>query len=192
MPTAADDHRHIAAHFTDRVIAVQADGWDAVAPVDGWVARDVVRHLVTWLPPFLLSGAGITLAAGPSVDDDPIAAWVAHTEAVQAVLDDPSTESAVLKNPHIGEMPLSAAIANIYSADVFMHTWDLARATGQDDSLDAARCEMMFQGMQPLDEVLRSSGQYGPRIPVAADADPQTQLLGFIGRDPAWKPTAIA
>ena len=126
------------------------------------------------------------------MDDDPVAAWVAHTEAVQAVLDDPATESAILNNPHIGDMPLSAAIANIYTADVFMHTWDLARATGQDDRLDGARCEVMFQGMQPLDQVLRSSGQYGPRVAVAADADAQTRLLGFIGRNPTWQPTTIA
>ncbi len=192
MTTAADDHRHIAGIFTDRVNGVPTTSWDAPAPVEGWVARDVVRHLVTWLPPFLLSGAGITLAPVPSVDDDPVAAWVAHTEAVQAVLDDPATESAILNNPHIGVMPLSAAIANIYTADVFMHTWDLARATGQDDRLDGARCEVMFQGMQPLDQVLRSSGQYGPRVAVAADADAQTRLLGFIGRNPTWQPTTIA
>lgn len=192
MTTAADDHRHIAASFTDRVNNVLTTGWDAPAPVQGWVARDVVRHLVTWLPPFLHSGAGITLPPGPSVDDDPAAAWAAHTKAVQAVLDDPANESAILSNPHIGDMPLSAAIANIYTADVFMHTWDLARATGQDDSLDATRCEMMYQGMQPLDDVLRSSGQYGPRVPVADEADAQTRLLGFIGRNPTWQPTTIA
>lgn len=192
VTAAADDHRQIAGIFTDRVNGVPANGWDADAPVQAWVARDIVRHLVTWLPAFLNSGAGITLAPVPSVDDDPAVAWLAHTEAVQALLDDPATESAILSNPHIGNMPLPAAITNIYTADVFMHTWDLARATGQDDSLDLGRCEMMFQGMQPLDEVLRSSGQYGPRIPVPADADAQTRLLGFIGRDPNWRPKVIA
>ena len=192
MTTAADDHRHITGIFTDHVKDVPAGGWDAPTPVQGWVARDVVRHLVTWLPAFLHSGAGITLTPVPSVDEDPVAAWVAHTEAVQAVLDDPSAESTILRNPHIGEMPLSAAIANIYTSDVFMHTWDLARATGQDDSLDATRCEMMFQGMQPLDEVLRASGQYGPRVTVDADADAQTRLLGFIGRNPNWQPATIS
>ena len=190
MTSAADDHRRVAGIFTDRVRGVAAGGWDALAPVEGWVARDVVRHLVTWLPPFLHGGAGVTLAQGPAVDDDPLGGWVAHSAGVQAILDDPTTESMVLRNPHLGVMPLSEAIANIYTSDVFMHTWDLARATGQDDILDSTRCEMMFQGMQPLDEVLRSSGQYGPRVPVPADADAQTRLLGFIGRDPNWQPPA--
>ena len=38
------------------------------APPEGWVARDVVRHLVEWFPGFLQSGAGVRLPAGPSVD----------------------------------------------------------------------------------------------------------------------------
>jgi hypothetical protein len=42
----------------------------------------------------------------------------------------------------------------------------------------------MFEGMLPMDEMLRQSGQYGPRVAVADDADVQTQLLAFIGRTP--------
>jgi uncharacterized protein (TIGR03086 family) len=182
--SAADQHREIAGAFTKRVVGVT--DWDAPAPVEGWVARDVVRHLVEWFPGFLSSGSDVQLPAGPSVDDDPVGAWQSQADAVQAVLDDPATASKVLKNPHIGEMPLEQAISRIYTADVFMHTWDLARATGQDEQLDAERCAQMYEGMQPIEEILRSSGQYGPRVPVPDDADAQTKLLGFIGRDPAW------
>jgi len=38
--------------------------------------------------------------------------------------------------------------------------------------------------MAPIEELMRSSGQCGPRVPVPGDADVQTRLLGFIGRDP--------
>jgi hypothetical protein len=38
--------------------------------------------------------------------------------------------------------------------------------------------------MAPIEELMRSSGQFGPRVPVPGDADVQTRLLGFIGRDP--------
>jgi uncharacterized protein (TIGR03086 family) len=65
-----------------------------------------------------------------------------------------------------------------------MHTWDLARATGQDEHLDADRCAAVLEGMLPMDEVLRGSGQFGPRVEVAADADVQARLLAFIGRTP--------
>jgi uncharacterized protein (TIGR03086 family) len=178
----ADEHRWVAAGFTDRVKG--ASDWDAPAPVEGWAARDVVRHLVEWFPAFLRAGAGIDLASGPSVDDDPVAAWQVHSDAVQALLDDPTTASKVLTNPQIGEVPLDQAVDTFYTSDVFMHTWDLARATGQDETLDAAKCAALLAGMEPIDEVLRQSGQYGPKVEVPADSDVQTRMLAFIGRNP--------
>jgi uncharacterized protein (TIGR03086 family) len=177
-------HQHIGGLFSERVRGAQH--WDAPAPVAGWVARDVVAHLIDWLPAFLSAGAGIELPRGAPVDEDPVAAWQVHCDAVQALLDDPATGTRVLTNPHIGTLPLDRAIDQFYTADVFMHTWDLARATGQDERLDPDFCADLLSGMEPLEEVIRSSGQYGPRVEVPSDADPQTKLLGFIGRDPAW------
>jgi uncharacterized protein (TIGR03086 family) len=182
MTSAADEHRATAGVFTARVRGVAADGWDAPAPCDGWVARDVVRHLVEWFPGFLRAGAGVELPAGPSVDDDPVAAWTVHSDAVQALLDDPATAGRMLTNPHTGNLPLDRAVAMFYTTDVFLHTWDLARATGQDERLDPDRCAELLDGMLPMDAALRSSGHYGPRVAVADDADPQTRLLAFIGR----------
>jgi len=184
--TPAERHRWIAGGFTERVDG--AADWDAAAPVEGWTARDVVRHLVEWFPGFLESGTGIRLQAGPSVDDDPVGAWHAHAEAVQELLDDPATAGKVLTNEHIGEVPLPQAVDNFYTTDVFMHTWDLAVATEQDDRLDPATCTELLAGMEPIEELLRSSGQYGPRVEVPEGAGIQDRLIAFIGRDPAWRP----
>ena len=182
----AERHRQVAGLFTDRVRGTRS--WDAPAPVAGWTARDVVRHLVEWLPSFLAGGSSVRLPAVPSVDDDPIGAWQAHVDAVQALLDDPTTAELTLSNRHIGQLPLDRAIDQFYTSDVFMHTWDLARATGQDDRLDPEFCALLLAGMEPLEDVIRSSGQYGPRVPVKDDADTQAKLLAFIGRDPQWTP----
>jgi uncharacterized protein (TIGR03086 family) len=182
MTPPADEHRQISGRFTELVRGVPEGGWDAQSPVEEWVARDVVRHLVEWFPGFLESGAGIRLPAGPSVDDDPVGAWVAQHEAVQAVLDDPATAGKMLSNPHIGDVPLDQAINNFYTSDVFMHSWDLARATGQDETLDPDKCAELLAGMEPYEDAMRSSGQYGPRVEVPADADVQTRMLAFIGR----------
>ena len=67
-----------------------------------------------------------------------------------------------------------------------MHTWDLSRATGQDDRLDPDFCAQLLGGMEQMEEVLRDSGQFGTRVEVPDDADAQTKLMGFIGRDPFW------
>ncbi|MCX5181312.1 hypothetical protein [Streptomyces sp. NBC_00268] len=77
----------------------------------------------------------------------------------------------MLSNQHIGEVPLDRAVDRFYTADVFMHTWDLAQATGQEERLDPGRCAQLLDGMLPLDDVLRKSGQYGPRVEVPEGAD---------------------
>jgi uncharacterized protein (TIGR03086 family) len=184
MSGPADEHRRVAAAFTTTVEGTPPESWDAPAPVEGWVARDVVRHLVEWLPAFLDGAVQIRLPAGPSVDDDPAGAWRSQTDAVQALLDDREAADREHDLPHIGRMTLGNAIDMIYTSDVFLHRWDLARATGQDETLDPEKCAVMLEGMLPLDEVLRQSGQYGPRVDVPDDADVQTKLLAFIGRTP--------
>ena len=131
-----------------------------------------------------MGAAGITLAAGPSVDDDPVGAWRTQTDAVQALLDDPATAEHEYELPHLGRMPLGQAIDMIYTGDVFLHRWDLARATGQDETLDPDKCAEMLEGMLPMDDALRQSGHFGPRVDVPDDADVQTKLLAFIGRTP--------
>ena len=184
MSSVAEEHRRVAGAFTATVEGTAPERWDEPAPVAGWVARDVVRHLVEWLPSFLQSNAGITLPAGPSVDDDPVGAWRTQTDAVQALLDDTGTADREHDLPHIGRMTLGQAIDMIYVGDVFLHRWDLARATGQDETLDLDKCAAMLEGMVPMDDLLRQSGQYGPRVEVPDDADVQTKLLAFIGRTP--------
>jgi uncharacterized protein (TIGR03086 family) len=182
--SAADEHRRVAGEFTATVEGTAPSAWDLPAPPAGWVARDVVRHLVEWFPAFLRESTGTTLPRGPSVDDDPAGAWRAQTEAVQALLDDPATADREHDLPHLGRMSLAQAVDTIYTADVFLHRWDLARATGQDETLDPDTCARMLDGMLPMDEALRQSGHFGPRVDVADDADVQTKLLGFIGRTP--------
>ncbi len=185
IPTdPAEEHRSIAGTFTDRVRGVPDGRWDDRSPVEEWTARDVVRHLLEWFPGFLESGSGIALPVGPSVDEDPVGAWEKHAAAVQAILDDPASAGVTFTHPRLPEMPLPQAVSRFYTNDVFMHTWDLARATGQDERLDEDRCRILYEGMLPMDDLLRQSGQYGAKVAVPDDADAQTKLLGFIGRQP--------
>jgi uncharacterized protein (TIGR03086 family) len=184
MTEIADRYRNVASAFTRRVEAVPAASWDAPAPCEGWRARDVVGHLVEWVPPLIAAGTGIALPEGPSVEDDPAGAWNALDAGVQALLDDPATAGRTFEHPQAGRHRLEDAIGMFVLGDVLVHTWDLARATGQDERLDADEVAMMFAGMEPLDDVLRASGHYGPKVEVSPDADVQTKLLAFTGRRP--------
>jgi uncharacterized protein (TIGR03086 family) len=184
MSEIAERYRKVADHMTQRVTAVPADAWDNPSPCEGWVARDIIRHMVEWIPAFLQSGADVHVATGPSVDDDPVAAWQVLDAGIQSLLDDPQTAAAPFNHPRAGQHSLEEAISMFFSGDVLIHTWDLARATGGDETLDADEVHRMLSGVEPYDEMLRTSGQYGPRVEVPSDADEQTRLVAFMGRQP--------
>jgi hypothetical protein len=74
----------------------------------------------------------------------------------------------------------------LVTGDVLVHTWDLATAAGLDRTLDPRLVTDMLHGMEPMDEALRASGHFGARVEVVADADDQTKLIAFTGRDPDW------
>lgn len=180
----APEHAHIAGRFAEFADGAGAGAWDAPAPVAGWTAGDVVAHLIEWLPGCL----GRRL---PAVDlRDPAEAWRQRAADVQRLIEDAGDQP--FSNPHVGEFRLADAIDRFYTTDVFMHTWDLARSLGKEPALDAARAEELLAGMQPIEDVLRTSGQYGPRVGVPDDASAQDRLMGFIGRDPLWRPPGVS
>lgn len=188
LPDApAARHERVAGELS-RLVAGTTD-WDAPAPVDGWTARDVVDHLVTWSTGFLSAG-GVDLPLGPSATEDPLAAWRHHADTVQAVVEERGSEP--FTHPHVGPGQLATIVDRFYTADVFMHSWDLARATGQEARLDEDEAATMLAGMRPLEQVLRDSGQYGPPVAVPDDAPVVDRLMGFVGRDPAWRPAGGA
>ena len=187
MSEIAERYRKIAGQFTQRVTSVPEGAWDNPAPCEGWVARDVVRHLVEWIPAFFAGYAGLALAQGPPVDEDPVGAWEAVSDAIQAMARRSRARGREFEMR--GERhTIEQAIDMFCTGDVLVHTWDLARATGLDESLDADEVHRMFEGMEPIDDVLRQSGHYGARVEVPDDADEQTRLIAFTGRRPERGP----
>ena len=60
-----------------------------------------------------------------------------------------------------GRTTVAAAIDRFYTTDVWMHSWDLGRALGQHPDLGEERCAAAFAAMEPNEEMLRESGQFG-------------------------------
>jgi len=189
MTEIAARFEKVAAAFTARVVAVPAEGWERPAPCEGWVARDVVRHLVAWLagPGFLLGTFDVETGPIPSVETDPAAAWAVVYDAIQRALHDPMIATRVEDCGPPGRLSLEAAVDLTCTPDVLIHTWDIARATGLDERLDPEEVRRQLTRIEALppevDAAMRASGHYGPRIAVAGDADEQTRLLAFMGRE---------
>ncbi|WP_238695252.1 TIGR03086 family metal-binding protein [Ornithinimicrobium flavum] len=182
----AERHRLHAGRLTQVVGGVS--DWDAPTPVAEWTARDVVGHLVGWLPGFLAAGCDVVLETGPSVAQDPVGAWAHHRDQVQALLEDPDLAHRTYRHDRVPDAPLGEVVDRFYTTDVFLHTWDLARASGQDDTLDPPTVAQLYDGLRAAEEVIRASGQFGKAQPVPDDAGLQDRLVALIGRDPGWRP----
>lgn len=184
MDELATRTRTLADDLTRRVEAVPADAWDRPAPCEGWTARDVVRHLVEWMPAFFLAGWDADVPTIPSVDEDPVAAWAALRGALLVALEDPAVGHVARDTP-MGHVTMAEAFAMAGTSDLLIHTWDLARATGGDEVLDPDEVHRLADGLDQVDDgPMRTSGHFGPRVEVADDADEQTRVLAFMGRRP--------
>jgi uncharacterized protein (TIGR03086 family) len=124
----------------------------------------------------------VDFPAAPSVDDDPLGAWVAVQAAIGSALVDPTLAAEQIETP-FGTQSLAETVDMIVTGEVFTHTWDLARATGQPETLDPDQLQRMLASIGAMpDEVLRADGMFGPRIDVPTNADDQTRFLAYVGR----------
>jgi len=189
----ADRYRRRANDFERKVAAVQSDQWSNQSPCDDWLALDVVRHIVV-MHAAMLSPIGRKLSSAPTLEDDPLQAFVSARGDIEEVLANAVLSAQEIGTPG-GAMTVAEHIDQVVSADLVLHGWDLARATGQDETMDPAEVEAMWAANSAVPpevmEKLRTPGAFGPgvvvfgpEVPVPAGAPLQDRLLGYIGRDP--------
>jgi uncharacterized protein (TIGR03086 family) len=197
MSTIADRYRRHADAFERKVAAVRPDQWSNQSPCEAWSARDVVDHIVS-MHGYMLRPLDRGLSPAPSVSDDPLGAFEAARADVEAVLDDPALARPDCDTPN-GRMTVEQQIDRVVSDDLVLHGWDLARATGQGDTMDPEDVERLWSITNAIPTELmakyRTPGAFGPgvevfgpEVKVPEDAPLQDRLLGLIGRDPGWSP----
>lgn len=179
MSEIADRYRRRADAFETLILGVPADRWTNPSPCEQWHARDVVDHVVGYSAHVLRETARVEPTAAPPTNEDPVEAFRAIRADVQRVLDDPAT------SPDVAEF-IDAAV----SFDLPQHWWDLAKATGQDATMDAEEVDVLWKTLSPMRpswwEWQVENGHYAPKVPVLDDAPLQDRVLGLIGRDPNW------
>lgn len=168
----------IADGFQARVAGTT--DWSASSPCDGWTARDVAGHVIGNLRGIAARATGTEPEAfGPA--DDATSASAAAIARIVELLGDPAVAGATVNGP-FGPMPFEQLVGRILCTDTLVHTWDLARATGQDETLDAFSVSMAFSGMKPLDGMIRNPGFFDAKVEAADTDSEQTQFLKFLGR----------
>ena len=159
-------------------------------PCAGWDVRALVSHLIGQdLRNFLISARGESAdwqVPAAEIGDDWAAAFGDRAEPVRAAwraadLDRPVTGPG-------GEAPLRFR-ADQQIAELAMHDWDLARATGQPAELDPALAEHALRRSRGMlrPEFRGPDKAFGVEVPVAEDAPVYDRLAGWFGRDPGWE-----
>ncbi len=160
--------------FDQRYQAVQEAQWEAQTPCDEWNVKALVDHAVGTQIGFAAPVVGAEVAEG--------ADWPTTRAAISAALSAEGALEGTTQHPAFGEVPKSM-ILGIGTSDLLLHTWDLARAIGADETLPAEAVTACHMGLQQFPEdMMRSPGFFGPKVECAADADAQTQMLSFAGR----------
>jgi uncharacterized protein (TIGR03086 family) len=179
-------HRRACEGITPRIRAITDYQWELPTPNPGWDVRELVKHLVhgtVWVPP-LLKGLTIEQVGnrfeGDLLGDDPKGAWEsAAAEAVKACFEEGAMERMV----HLSEGPSEAAgyiLERI--ADLAMHTWDLSRAIGADETIDPSVVEAGSKLLDEKGDLWRQYGALGPIVETQPGADAQTLFLAESGR----------
>ena len=176
-----DLYRAATEHATVVVDAVRRDQLGLPTPCTEWTVQELIDHLVGGTE-YLLSAA-----EQRAPRSEPQSTAADYRRGVADVLDalgQPGAMEHTCTSPLGFEWTVEQAVAGTFM-DVLIHTWDLARATGQDDRLDADlvdACTAMFLPEMP--ERGRAAGIIGPAVDVGQNASAQDRLLAALGRHP--------
>lgn len=175
-----DRYRRVMAGFTSRVNGVTPAQWSSATPCPDWTVRDLVAHVIG-----VQRGVVARLDEAQSVEadrnSDLQAQWLDASRAVTEALADEGRASKVVGGM-FGEQSFESLVGRMVCADLLAHTWDLARATGQDETLDPAAVSSAREFLAPLDDKIRAPGGFAAKIEPSADVDDQTRFLNFCGR----------
>ena len=186
MSELIDRFRRATAAFGAHVHAIAATQWRDPTPCTDWDVRMLVNHVTVeqlWVPPLVdgmpVSDVGSDLD-GDQLGQDPVTAWDAAVGAsVAAFGAEGVLEGTVALS---GGSTATAQYCWEMTVDALIHSWDLARGIGADETLDPELVGLVYERTLPMVDELQSTGLYAAPVPVPDDAPLQTRLLALFGR----------
>jgi uncharacterized protein (TIGR03086 family) len=188
-------HSEMAAAATEsaRVVGgVRADQFSAATPCTDWDLRALLNHIILWTAysaerrardeqvPEELMNADFAAEPGYAADysaqlDKAVAAW--------------SDPAAWERNLNVMGSPTPAAdVAALLIAEMVLHGWDAAKASGQSYTARDDVAEAALNAVEANAELFRKYQGFAEPVQVPASASALDRALAQSGRDPAWVP----
>ena len=168
---------------------------DAETPCEGWTVRDVLQHVIVGnrIAVVMLEGRSQAEVAATrarlleenQIVGDPAASFAESAAAQVAAFAAPDAMQRTVHHHALGDLP-SQQLATFRICDLTLHAWDIARATGADESFHHTLVEWVYDAMAPGAASISAGGQFGdgPSGMVADDAPLVVRLLDLSGRRP--------
>ena len=178
MSSALDLWRQTAAKWSEVYGQVTDGQWEKPTPCDEWTVRQLVDHTLGWQ-----AEGGRLIGADTAPGDD----WDRIRAAFDALL---AGSSQLTGNvAEFGGLP-KQNLVGFLTGDLLIHSWDLARSIGADETLPPDTIEATTVGLHHVPPaLLRGINPLGQKMMAAAvevpdDASPQDKMLAFTGRRP--------
>jgi uncharacterized protein (TIGR03086 family) len=162
-------------------------------PCEDFDVRALAGHLVAVLRRITHVATGGGWAEVPQVvagiDDGSLGdVAAADRDRLVAVWSDDKVLDRVLSLPPGVQLPGRFGALR-YTQELVTHAWDLASALGRGDELDRALAEPVVAGArQFVPREGREHFPFGEVVDVPESAGPYERLVGWLGRDPSWRP----
>ena len=182
-----------AAAEAARVVAgVPGHPMDAPTPCDDWDLRTLVNHVILWT-----AYSAERRAHGESVAEDLMTRdftadpgfaqdYSAQIDRAVTAWSDPAAWERELGV--MGSGTPAADVAAMLIAEMVLHGWDIARATGQEYAGDEAVAANVLATVEAQGELFRQYQGFAAIVPVEESATVLDRALSLSGRDPQWKP----
>jgi uncharacterized protein (TIGR03086 family) len=175
MPPDQLDLYRRASTWTNEKITAAASQLDARTPCDEWDVRTLLDHMLETQRYFLGAARGEDVSPpAPTppklITDDPAADFERTREEMLHAYGEPRVLDRT--GPALG----------IAFSDQLLHGWDLARATGQDDTMPEGLPDAAYELIHGRFTDYERKGIFKPEATVRADASPQEKLLAYTGR----------
>jgi uncharacterized protein (TIGR03086 family) len=163
----------------------------SATPCRDWPVHDLIDHIVRATDFFADLGewgSSPEEREWPSyADGDFVRSFGEQARRLLTAFSTPGAMERVMVLP-TGPAPGSRCI-QVATGEIFIHGWDLAKATGQALPPDQEVARALLSSEWPsMSAAVRDEhpSVFAPEIPVAADRLAVDRLVGFLGRDPSW------
>ncbi|CAB4342836.1 MAG: TIGR03086 family protein [Actinobacteria bacterium] len=179
-----------AAHFEAVTALVTSGDLAKPTPCGDWTVQQLLDHVVggNAMAAALIGGAtredAIALLTTAVAGNNPLAAVQDSMRAQAAAFADPAALELTVQHPAM-DMP-GSQLLGFRVGDLLVHSWDLARAIGADETLDPEVVAVVATNIEPMRPFIGQVGMFGegPSETLDDNVDAQTALLDLMGRRP--------